>query len=328
MTNSEEHTYDELLISKVLSNEASIEETHTFEEKYNTDEGFRHTYLEMKNMWENSQALVMVANVDVNKAVARFIAKIDNTKEKQKKRLQFAALAAGIAATFILGFVLYKSLFSNAQVEIITTNNIVNITLPDSSRICINKNSRFSYPKKFNGPTREVSLTGEAYFTIKADKDCPFIVNANKACIRVLGTSFNVSSSAKEVNVSVTTGNVKLYAKDNELKQVTLTKGETGSLSAKNQSVTKTTIANPNYSSWATGTFTFDCTPLHEAVKVLGQYYRTNIGFQDKKLGNCKITAVISNQSLESVLKILEITFDLTTIKKDSIILAGNGCEP
>lgn len=326
MTNSEEHTYDELLISKVLSGEANAEEARVFNEKYATNDVFRNTYFEMKEMWENSQALMVVEHVDVNKAIANFISKTTTHEAKKEKYLRTATWVAGIAATFILGLIFYLSDFNHKQQEIVTSDHIVNVMLPDSSRVCVNKNSRFIYPKEFEGSIREVSLSGEAYFTVKASKEHPFIVTANHACIKVLGTTFNVSSKPDEVVVSVTTGNVRLYAKDNELKQVKLTKGETGSL-GKNQLLAKKEITDPNYNSWATGTFTFDRTPLHDAVKLLGQYYHTKIGFRNKNSGNCKLTAVISHQSFDSVLKILEFTFDLKAIKKDSIILAGNGCE-
>jgi transmembrane sensor len=64
--------------------------------------------------------------------------------------------------------------------------------LTDGSSVTLNSDSRLKYPANFAGPSREVYLTGEAYFTIQKDAEHPFIIHTNKMTIRVLGTSFNV----------------------------------------------------------------------------------------------------------------------------------------
>jgi transmembrane sensor len=66
------------------------------------------------------------------------------------------------------------------------------MTLTDGSSVTLNSDSRLKYPANFAGPSREVYLTGEAYFTIQKDPEHPFIIHTNKMTIRVLGTSFNV----------------------------------------------------------------------------------------------------------------------------------------
>jgi transmembrane sensor len=48
------------------------------------------------------------------------------------------------------------------------------IKLADGSTVLLNKNSHLDYPAKFTGKTREVYLTGEAYFDIKHDPLTPF----------------------------------------------------------------------------------------------------------------------------------------------------------
>jgi transmembrane sensor len=66
------------------------------------------------------------------------------------------------------------------------------MVLTDGSSVTLNSDSRLKYPANFAGPSREVYLTGEAYFTIQKDPEHPFIIHTNKMTIRVLGTSFNV----------------------------------------------------------------------------------------------------------------------------------------
>jgi transmembrane sensor len=66
--------------------------------------------------------------------------------------------------------------------------------LADGSSVTMNADSRLKYPVSFDGPNREVYLTGEAFFDIQKDPEHPFIIHTDKMNIRVLGTSFNVRS--------------------------------------------------------------------------------------------------------------------------------------
>lgn len=83
------------------------------------------------------------------------------------------------------------------------------IELADGSKIWLNADSKLSYPEVFNGNTREVFLTGEAFFDIAANPKKPFIVHLSSGSIHVLGTSFNIRAYENEaVQTSVRTGKV------------------------------------------------------------------------------------------------------------------------
>lgn len=83
------------------------------------------------------------------------------------------------------------------------------IELADGSKIWLNADSKLSYPEVFNGKTREVYLTGEAFFDIAAHPEKPFIVHLSSGSIHVLGTSFNIRAYENEaVQTSVRTGKV------------------------------------------------------------------------------------------------------------------------
>ena len=57
----------------------------------------------------------------------------------------------------------------------------------------LNTNSKLEYPENFDADTREVTLSGEAFFDIERDKTKPFIIHTDLANIEVLGTSFYVN---------------------------------------------------------------------------------------------------------------------------------------
>jgi transmembrane sensor len=84
----------------------------------------------------------------------------------------------------------------------------IEVLLADGSTVYLNRDSRLTYPESFRGESRRVSLSGEAYFDIAPDTKHPFIIDAGKASVKVLGTSFNVitENAESEVEVYVASG--------------------------------------------------------------------------------------------------------------------------
>lgn len=73
------------------------------------------------------------------------------------------------------------------------------ITLPDGTSVWLNAASSLSF-SLMSGKmqTRNVELSGEAYFEIAKDRRRPFIVKTAQQEVEVLGTRFNISSYADE----------------------------------------------------------------------------------------------------------------------------------
>lgn len=91
------------------------------------------------------------------------------------------------------------------------------INLPDGTSVILKQGSSLRYAAKFNGHTREVHLSGEAYFEVKKDPSRPFLVYSNELVTKVLGTSFSVKAwkDDKKFKVTVTTGKVAVFTKNN-----------------------------------------------------------------------------------------------------------------
>ena len=85
------------------------------------------------------------------------------------------------------------------------------ITLSDSSVIYLGAGSKLNYPDKFVGDTREVSLSGEAFFEITKNPQKPFIIHTGNITTKVLGTSFKIEAFKKlPLSVEVATGKVRV----------------------------------------------------------------------------------------------------------------------
>jgi hypothetical protein len=79
------------------------------------------------------------------------------------------------------------------------------LSLPNGTHVWLNNASSVRYSVWLTGVTREVELTGEAYFEVAKDATHPFrvhirnsAVGADGGTIEVLGTSFNVMAYSDE----------------------------------------------------------------------------------------------------------------------------------
>ena len=131
-------------------------------------------------------------------------------------------MAAAVLLLIGVGFLL-KTIFEKdemyASVDVITKDSIMVFYLPDSSKIHLNKNSKFTYPEKLAGTDRTVTLSGEAFFEVAKNASKPFIVQAGNTETKVLGTSFNVKAyeDDEEVEVIVVTGKVEFSSAKGEI---------------------------------------------------------------------------------------------------------------
>ena len=108
--------------------------------------------------------------------------------------MRVAAIALIIIWSWIALFYLYNIGVLYRKITVVTDNNQMNlqVKLPDGSNIFLNRNTKLSYKSNHGNLTGHVTLSGEAFFEIIPDASKPFKVDAGKAMVEVLGTSFNV----------------------------------------------------------------------------------------------------------------------------------------
>ena len=86
------------------------------------------------------------------------------------------------------------------------------VKLPDGTQVWLNAASKLRYPTAFSGNTREVELSGEAYFDVTQNVSSPFVVKKGTLAVTVLGTAFNMNAYEDEPDTKVTliNGSVKV----------------------------------------------------------------------------------------------------------------------
>jgi len=180
------------------------------------------------------------------------------------------------------------------------------IVLPDGTKVWLNAASSLRFPSAFTGAERKVELTGEAYFEVAKNKNQPFKIDVNQMGIEVLGTHFNVNAYPDEASIKTTLleGSVKLSSAGI---QKLLKPGQQASLGS--QSGFNIRQVNVEEAvAWKNGYFIFDNENIQDIMRKVSRWYDVDVVYQGKiDEGNFGGTVSRSN-SVEGVLKSLELT--------------------
>ncbi|TCC89177.1 DUF4974 domain-containing protein [Pedobacter frigiditerrae] len=185
------------------------------------------------------------------------------------------------------------------------------ITLPDGSKITLNNQSRLKYPARFSEKTREVHLTGEAFFEVVHDSKKPFKVFTDKLNIQVLGTSFNVTAypEDEQISVAVATGKVGVMDKSNKQTAAQLLlPGDRLSYHRLNQKFSNSKLAISDINSWDVGKLVFKNETLEQITKQLQRYYSVKFVFKNDSLLKRQISLRTNNQQLATLMKALSLS--------------------
>ena len=216
-----------------------------------------------------------------------------------------------IAAIFLLAAsitaILYLINANTAAPEkrVASTTTPLTDTLPDGSRITLNKQTNIKYPAKFK-KERTVQLQGEAFFAIAPDKAKPFRVYTNGVTITVLGTSFNVRDSDTTTEIIVETGMVRVT---DSLHDVLLHASEKLVLRKGDPALSKDSAHNKLYKYYRTKEFVCDDTPLWQLAASLEEAYDVKINIADPQLRELRIIATFRDASLDQILSVIHETF-------------------
>jgi ferric-dicitrate binding protein FerR (iron transport regulator) len=78
------------------------------------------------------------------------------------------------------------------------------LVLPDGTKVWLDAASCITYPTAFAGKTRQVSISGQAYFEVVHDPNKPFEVKVQGQIIRDIGTAFDINAYTDEPTMKIT----------------------------------------------------------------------------------------------------------------------------
>jgi transmembrane sensor len=252
-------------------------------------------------------------------------------------------MAAGIFVYFeyskTAGPIADKFVHGSSDNEMIRFTNTektpVEVKLKDGSTILVHPGSEINYPEKF-GKTREVYLSGEAFFDIAKDPDHPFVVRASEITTRVLGTSFLIKAykEQKEIMVAVSTGRVSVFSKPGEHssepgnEEVILTPNQRIVYNRDEGTTEKTLVDSPQLLVPNPSLeLKYINEPVSKLFKALETMYGVTIQYDEKVLSNCSITTEMTDEGLfERIDLICHVLRAKYTVKNTTIIIEANGC--
>lgn len=203
------------------------------------------------------------------------------------------------------------------------------ITLADGSKVWINSNSRLSYPEQFTGKTREVYLSGEAYFDIQHDANKPFIIHTGKVVTTVLGTAFDIKEDKISHTIEVTVTRGKVSVADGNKQLGILTPNQQISFNLLNSKATQTEVDAEQVIAWQKNELHFEDITFSEAASQLQQRFNVKINFSNDKVKNCRFTGTsLQGEKLDKILKVICAFNNATyqTKADGSILIDGAGC--
>lgn len=258
--------------------------------------------------------------------------------DSSRKRLripQWIRVAASVVLIVCAGLSAYLVWDSRTTFAEITSGyERRTITLADGSEIVLNLHSKLRYPQKFRKGKREVFLEGEAFFSVKKDPQRPFTVRSGKIETRVLGTSFDISAREEnQYEVAVASGKVKVTdLTAGAIKELAvLTPGQTLAYSGEDGQVVVREDIPAEVARWKDRILLFDNESMDKVLKVLGRRYGVKFTLENKRIGNCRVSMKIENESLQTVMEDIRVISNQAIgyqIKDKTIIVTGKGCAP
>ncbi|MCX6325690.1 MAG: FecR domain-containing protein [Bacteroidia bacterium] len=286
------------------------------EDIYNTGKQWK----ELSNMSSEKKINVDQAWNNVYARLNENGLKTSNSPPVRNTFMRVAAVALIILSLGLTVVYLNNTVTFSKKITVTAGNDQKNlqVALPDGSKIFLNRNSEFSYHANFGKHSRDVKLTGEAFFEVTADASKPFIVDAGNARVKVVGTSFNVITKNYEsaVEVYVKTGEVMLS--DNSGSQsMLLNPGFVGTMDLKISG--KTINKNPNYLAWNTGLLVYNGQKLGVVFNEVKKVYNMDIVADDPIILENTWTSSIDNQSQETIIRLICVSFNLSYTKDGSV---------
>ena len=335
-------TYYIDLITRYFSGEITEEELRLLSDWLQADPSNKETFRQYQQTWQLIEKQNIGQSVNLDREWQALQSKINTPVSgsgtngkvipiKPAFTLQKVWKAAAAVIIFLVsGFLLYNYISKPSNIVLTAQASNLEQTLPDGSVISLQKGSQITYPSKFTGGTRNVELNGKAYFKVSHDKTRPFIVSSGNARIEVLGTQFNVNTSKAPgtLEVVLTSGKVSVYYAQKPAENVILMPGEKAVLNASQNQIQKSSNADANYMAWKTRVLVFEDKTLAEVINTLEDVYQVPVILADEKLAGCRVTATFNDQSLESILQVLEETLSLN-IKHNgnNLEISGKGCQ-
>lgn len=234
----------------------------------------------------------------------------------------------------VLGAVLFKYQHSGTKKASAVTYTLITaprgakkrVLLADGSSVFLNSGSMIRIPSDFNVKSRQVSLSGEAYFEVEHNAAKPFTINSGKLLITDLGTAFDVKAypEDKEIHVAVESGKVQIGKnKPNgqfELFAAAVTRNQQLVYNEQGNSHAISQVKTADVIAWQHNRLSFDNASFEEIVPMLERWYNVSVKLNGHSACR-RYTVSFNNEPVDHVLNVMTRLAGITYSIKDKVVL-------
>jgi ferric-dicitrate binding protein FerR (iron transport regulator) len=260
----------------------------------------RKTLFREKDLWEASQ----LGKQKLNEAEFNNWFELQNKIIQQNKKENRLKEIFRIAAIVILSlgagwlghFVVSTGVFSNDQVEIKQVESLngqlKEVILADGTHVWLNSGSKLSFPTGFKAETREVELSGEAFFEVTANEMEPFLVKTGNHTVKVTGTRFNICEypESNTIETTLEEGRVKIIT-GNFIKD--LYPGQQSSFNTRTAEIRIGETDMEIYTTWKDGFYEFNNESVCKVFRIIERWWDVKIRYPEERLKNERITGTL-----------------------------------
>ena len=278
-----------------------------------SDEQLRAEFIRMQNIQSLTRLVPHPSQeAEGEKGFVEFTRRL--LAKKRQKRVRFMLRYAAISLLLIAStFFLTRTMIlqSNAPTAMNTlyvpAGQRAQLTLHDGTQVWLNAQSTLTYPARFSGKRREVSVVGEAYFDVAEDRKKTFVITTQQLTMEVLGTEFNVYSypEAGFIKTDLVEGSLKISSKLSPTVSVTLKPNE--QVIVKDGKMFVEEMQNSDYFLWKEGIYTFENERLIDIIEKLQLYYDVKIIVKDPEIFNVRYTGKFRQRDgIDEILRIIQ----------------------
>lgn len=281
------------LLAKQFANETSPAEEAEIVAWLNADDTHRLVYAEVKEQWCAARFEPQLSIIPRKKATwGRILHRIENRRPMYPRAvlIRVASLAAAVALLVgysISTFTSPSTSGSEPQQFVVATQSgqKSQLYLPDGTQVWLNAGAKLSYPSNFNSENRNVSLEGEAYFSVEKSTDYPFIVSIGEVSVKVHGTEFNVKApiGGSSVAVALVEGSVSLLSTHTMEELTRLSPNQLAKVDRKQLTTDVVACNAVNESLWHRNKLFFDHISQEEMWEKLEGWYGVRFAIKNAK---------------------------------------------
>jgi ferric-dicitrate binding protein FerR (iron transport regulator) len=248
-------------------------------------------------------------------------------KKKMLKQLKKINKRTYVLMAFFLAIIL--ALFYRNEPAVSETGLTTPMAVTPKTDSKLYKSSQLT-PQQVSPNQQTYKMEGLAYFEARETESKPLVLTTDLAEITAVNAIFILESNAKETNVTVAEGLVKITQNRNNYRgnrtSLNIKPGQIGRIKANTRGAIKTVNKDPNFLAWANQILFFQNTPLSQVASVMERVYGYQVTFVDKTAFKCRLSRSYEEQTPKEIAAAIAEVFGFDYQIVDRTITFAGSC--